>query len=184
MSKSKATLPPDRDRCEFPKRNGEPCKNPAGAGTDHTGYGLCKLHGGNTPSGRKSAQTQMQKDLVHRYGAPVEVGPKEALLQELARTAGHVAFLEEKVHSIEEGKISYDVFGNKVPDFFLDWYRKERAHLKEVARDCARAGVEERQIELMEEQGRMLAEKVRGLLDDLGIDLANAKVQELIRKWL
>lgn len=37
--------------------NGNPCKNPAGMGTDHKGYGRCKIHGGlatgpKTPEGK------------------------------------------------------------------------------------------------------------------------------------
>lgn len=31
-----------------PARHGRPCQRPAGWGTDHVGYGLCKLHGGST----------------------------------------------------------------------------------------------------------------------------------------
>lgn len=31
------------------KSTGKPCKRPAGWGTDHVGFGRCKLHGGATP---------------------------------------------------------------------------------------------------------------------------------------
>lgn len=41
------------------KREGRPCQQPAGWGTDHAGYGRCKLHGGRSPSGRNSARRQM-----------------------------------------------------------------------------------------------------------------------------
>lgn len=39
--------------CGVTKRDGsgDPCKLPAGWGTDHVGEGACKLHGGVTPTG-------------------------------------------------------------------------------------------------------------------------------------
>ena len=36
-------------------QGGGTCTRPAGWGTDHPGYGRCKLHGGCVPSGRKAA---------------------------------------------------------------------------------------------------------------------------------
>ena len=37
----------DLDTCGAETRDGSPCKNRAGKGTDHLGEGRCKLHGGN-----------------------------------------------------------------------------------------------------------------------------------------
>lgn len=39
------------------KQGGGTCRRPAGAGTDHPGYGACSLHTGSTPTGRKHAET-------------------------------------------------------------------------------------------------------------------------------
>ena len=36
------------------KSTGEPCKNPAGFGTNHVGTGRCKYHGGATPKGQRN----------------------------------------------------------------------------------------------------------------------------------
>lgn len=66
-------LPPDRAdadlhaqpkrkcgaRTRAAKREGRPCQQAAGWGTDHPGYGRCKLHGGRTPSGRNAARRAM-----------------------------------------------------------------------------------------------------------------------------
>ena len=43
--------------CGATKRQGDksPCRRPAGAGTDHPGFGACKLHGGSTPNAGKHA---------------------------------------------------------------------------------------------------------------------------------
>jgi hypothetical protein len=46
------TYPMTDTVCGRPKRQGEgECQLPAGWGTEHTGEGACKLHGGNTPRG-------------------------------------------------------------------------------------------------------------------------------------
>src|SRR4051794_2422133 len=41
--------------CGAQRRNGDPCRRPAGWGTQHAGYGACKLHGGSTPNGHVHA---------------------------------------------------------------------------------------------------------------------------------
>jgi len=41
--------------CGAKNRQGLPCKQAQGWGTDHPGFGNCKLHGGGSPSGVKHA---------------------------------------------------------------------------------------------------------------------------------
>ena len=41
-------------QCGAKTRAGTPCTQPAGWGTDHVGWGRCKLHGGATPTGHRS----------------------------------------------------------------------------------------------------------------------------------
>ena len=57
------------------RQSGQPCKRPAGWGTDHPGAGRCKLHGGvgqvNLPGSRYSdlrARPRL-KELVNQYAA-------------------------------------------------------------------------------------------------------------------
>ena len=40
-------------RCEAKTRAGTPCQQKAGWGTDHTGIGRCKLHGGKSTGAPK-----------------------------------------------------------------------------------------------------------------------------------
>jgi hypothetical protein len=48
------------------------CRKQAGWGTDHLGYGPCRLHGGATRAHRKRAAEQMALDEMHRQlGMPV-----------------------------------------------------------------------------------------------------------------
>jgi hypothetical protein len=74
------------------RSTGKPCGRPAGWGTSHQGYGSCKLHGGCTATGIKAAEHAMAEQAIITYGLPREVDPHEALLEELHRTAGAVAY--------------------------------------------------------------------------------------------
>lgn len=46
--------------CEAKNRAGNPCRRPAGWGTDHPGFGRCKLHAGNTQTGKVAAERERQ----------------------------------------------------------------------------------------------------------------------------
>ncbi|WP_277543239.1 hypothetical protein [Haloarcula laminariae] len=56
-------------KCRATNRNGDPCKLPAGWGTDHTGDGRCKLHGGNAgaPSNNQNAAKHSLNSDPHYY---------------------------------------------------------------------------------------------------------------------
>lgn len=52
---------PRSKNCGATTRQGTDCGHRAGWGTDHPGFGRCKLHGGATPTGRKHAETLRQE---------------------------------------------------------------------------------------------------------------------------
>jgi len=89
------------ERCSAQTRGGEPCKKARGWGTGHVGFGRCRLHGGLSPSGIKAAGVQQARLAVRAYGLPREVDPHSALLEELHRTAGHVAWLGSQVAGLD-----------------------------------------------------------------------------------
>lgn len=150
--------------------------------------------------------------LVVTYGAPREVDPHTALLEELHRTAGHVAWLGELVatlqhdpdtdptvlgdggdhdptepHASKSGLKQYtrtERFTVEQESVWLRMYRDERAHLAKVAKDCIAAGIAERQVRLAEEQGRVLAEVVRSIVTGLGRDLNDPEVRRVVEPAL
>lgn len=86
------------------KSTGNPCSNPAGAGTSHPGYGVCKFHGGNTPMAKKNAAllmgTEIKEGWKMKFGGDrtlVNLTPEQALLEEVQRSAAFVRFLEEHI---------------------------------------------------------------------------------------
>src|SRR3954466_6759952 len=80
--------------CGATKKDGSgPCTRPAGWGTNHVGAGNCRKHGGSTPTGIKYGQRVAAEEAVKSYGLPREIDPDQALMEELWRCAGHVAWL-------------------------------------------------------------------------------------------
>ena len=49
------TTPHPMTLCGAKNRAGNPCRRPAGWGTDHAGFGNCKLHFGSTPNQKVAA---------------------------------------------------------------------------------------------------------------------------------
>ncbi|WP_154402723.1 hypothetical protein [Nocardioides speluncae] len=151
---------------------------------------MCRTHGGS--AGQVKAAAERRQDqaraaaAVVTFGLPREVDPHGALLEELHRTAGAVAWLEYVVRDLEQGEVVWGVT-EKVrkgsgehpgtdttkaarPNVWVQLYQQERKHLVEVAKACVSAGIEERRVRLAESQGVMLAAVVRGVLDRLDLD--------------
>lgn len=165
-----------------------PCALPAGWGTNHRGVGRCRKHGGNTRSHVSRAQRIQAERARDTYGLPINVPADVALLQELARTAGHVAWLFERVREtdpqalvwgtveeLEKGASEFpgvDVKKAAGPNAYLELYIRERRHLLDVAKAIAGLGLEERRVGLIERQGDAMAavfgRVLQRLVDGLG----------------
>jgi hypothetical protein len=161
----------DKRLCGGRRRDdsGETCRRPAGWGTNHPGHGPCKLHGGSTPNHAKAAQREAASDAVATYGLPREVEPAQALLEEVHRTAGHVAWLAQVINAGTPGDLSQWSEAGRKPSVFVDLYQGERAHLARVAKSALDAGIAERQVRMAEAQGELLAGVIRRVLDALDL---------------
>lgn len=176
------------DICGSQTRQGEPgelCQLRAGWGTDHVGIGRCKLHGGNTPDHRKQANGIKAAAAVVTFGLPREIDPQTALLEEVHRTAGHVAYLGQVVRDLEQSDLKQLDAGERFekPAVWVEMYERERTHLVKVAATCISAGIAERQVRLAEDQGRQLANVLRDVLADVFglLGEAGVSVEVLVR---
>lgn len=151
--------------------DGAPCRMEAGWGTDHLGHGRCKLHGGCTPTHVNAARREMAQEAAVRFGLPIEVDPQQALLDEVHRCAGMIAYFQHQVISIEEdhGEVTVPTMFGPAPTVYLALLGKERERLVKVAAECVRLGLDQRRVELAEQQGQLLATVLRGVLADLGV---------------
>lgn len=205
-------IPPD-DTCNARKRKhsgtkksgskgkdttGSPyCSKVAGWGTDHLGVGRCKLHGGNVPNHRQNAMEQIAEQGVEAFGLPVNIEPQDALLEELRRTAGIIAFYEQQIRETKHddltgpiGTAGTDVESGlahhprSAPNIWITLHREERVHYVKVAKTCIDAGIEERRVQIAEREGAVLAMVIRGILGEMKISLSDPTNRDIIRNWL
>lgn len=183
----------ESDRCGGTNRQGQSCGRSAGWGTEHPGLGKCKNHGGSTPTHKVAAQTEMARRAVATYGLPREVDPAVALLEEVHRTAGHVAWLHQVVtemdredlvwgvvEEVDKGSGEFtgtDTTSAAKPNIWLELYHRERKHLTDVCKAALAAGIAERQVRLAEQQGALIVGVIQRILDDLAL---TAEQRELV----
>lgn len=177
-------VPPDK-HCNGQKSNGSGnlCRMPAGYRTSHLGFGRCIHHGGKTPSGTKAAIKQMVHASIGSYaGVELDIDPIDALLGEVRRTAGHVAWLQER---ISEWTMDVSVEMTETHSTWLQVYQYERMHLARTSKIAIDAGVAQRQVALAESQGQLLASAISQILDGLGLSAdQKAMVPELVPQVL
>lgn len=170
------------------KGTGEQCQQPAASGQN-----VCRYHGANAKhslaKGKERVAEQKAAALVATYGLKITTTATEALLDEVQWTAGHVAWLRERVQEIEgaalvegtdrEHPLVWGVTKEKsggedrgtteeaAPNIWLKLYQQERTHLVRVCAEAIKAGIEERRIQLAEQQGALVAQAIRKILGDL-----------------
>lgn len=170
------------------------CTKTAGWGTDHLGSGACKLHGGNMKTHVRAAQQREAAKAVQQYGLDRVVDPHTALLEELARTAGHVDWLRVQIGGLADNELVGPI-GQEGPSesggyhhpqversVWIQLYQDERKHLTQVAATCIKVGIEERRVALAEQQGQMIAKVIQGVLGELKIEPEVAR--PILRKHL
>ncbi len=169
----------------FDDAGNELCTRPAGWGTPHPGFGRCKLHGGNTPDHVANGQREMARQAVASFGLPRQVGPRDALLEEVYRTAGAVDWLQRQVQALQSEEVIWgraeevvkdsgefpgtDTTNRAAVHVWVQLWQQERAHLVRVSKEAISAGIEERRVRLAEQQGAMLASVIKAILGDLDL---------------
>lgn len=167
-------------KCGARNRNGTTCKRPAGWGTEHNGWGNCSYHGGATPTGIKFAGRQEAEAeagaAVLKYGLPRTVDPATAMLEEVYRSAGTVAFLGSIVAKLtDDGLVD-----GAAPSVWVRMFNDERKHLAQVSRSTVDAKIAERHVKVAEVVGGQLAVFARALTMALGHDPDDAGIREIV----
>jgi hypothetical protein len=155
----------------------------------------------------------MAEVAVEVYGLPRKVDPHLALLEEVHRCAGHVAWLAQEVRSLTEAQVVWGVsrrtteapqpLGDQGGDaeskltlstvktearaevsVWLKLYMEERKQLVEVSCAAIACGVVELQVRVSERQAQLIRNVIAGVLGDLGVDLDEDGVRSALRRHL
>lgn len=96
-------------------------------------------------------------------GAAISVDPGSALLEEVHRTAGHVAWLGQQVAEMQglQGPAAKSL---------LDLYQREREHLVRTSKMTLDAGVAERELRFVQQQGQLIAHVLVAALQALDLN--------------
>lgn len=157
-------------KCNSLKRNGqERCELPAGSGTDHPGWGACRYHGGNSPALRKSAVRAQVRDMAQE----LDMDPHDALLFAVRLAAGTVNWIRSRILDLEEsgsdGTSEELAAEAAMIESLHKVYGEERDRLAKAAKLAIDAGIDERRIQLEEDQGVLIAKAVTAILTDIGL---------------
>ena len=125
------------------------------------------------------------KQAADALGLLIEISPEQALLDEVQRCAGMVAFYQARME--EQAAVSFDdlVWGHTKsklggedagetyeakPSVWLLLWNEERDRLVKVCAAALRAGIEERRVKLAEQQGILVAAVIRRILTRLNLN--------------
>jgi hypothetical protein len=136
---------------------------------------------GSTPTLNRKAMIEMART----FGDPVGIHPADAIARTIASTAGHVAWLAEKIGSFSLPEITkLDEDGVETVQgmtqnqkMWFEIYQQERDRLVKYSEIAIRAGLAERQVALAEAQGELLAQAIDRVIAGLG--LTDAQLQRV-----
>lgn len=175
-----------RKRCKANARStGEQCTKYAIEGGT-----VCRYHGGASPQARKAAAdrvtTEKAAAAAKLFALPKDISPAEALIDLVKWTAGEVDYWRAEVQRIaaqEPAKLTAGVTrvekGTRdradvdmrtietVPHIAYRMLTDAQERLAKFAAAALKAGVEERRVKLAEDQGALVAQVIRAVLDDL-----------------
>ena len=169
--------------CGAKTRNGGTCKR-----SPVPGGKRCRMHGGASPQAKAAAERRLavaaaEKE-VARLGVRRDIHPAEALLELVHWTAGEVDYWRARVVEIadtDEDALTWGV--TRVKDGGDDRGTTSEAgptvayrmltdasnRLAAYAAAALKAGVDERRVRIAEQQGRLVADVIRGILTDLNL---------------
>jgi hypothetical protein len=165
---------------------------------------VCASHGAKAPQVKAAAAERVrQAEIVEAarvYGVPREIEPALGLLEEICRTAGTISWLGEIVAGLKQQDIVFGTArlvrssgtgtGQRGGDTesttavreaklnpWVELLFRERKHFAEVCAKAVALGLADRELQIAEQQGRLVASIVRAILGDEVLALSPAQLE-------
>lgn len=179
-----------RWECVSPRSRGRgTCHGSAVADTDR-----CRMHQGKRAA--DAISEAKAREAVITYGLPRDISPADALLEEVRCTAGHVAWLRERVAERQQDELIWgktekveirasEFEGTNTTEaakthMWLVLYMQERKHLVDVCKAAISCGIEERRVKLAEQQGQLLNGVIKRILARLDLSAAQSALLPVV----
>lgn len=153
------------------------------------GQSTCRFHGGSTRSATAKGEQRLALARIREtlatdqlaMGGQLDVSPTDAMLLMVKEAAFNVAFLRSMVERLQQGYesglgVGDGLVGRVDADSFkasehviVAMYDRERDRLVRYAKLCRDAGIEEKKVQVMEEQGRWLTRTIDLVFERLGL---------------
>lgn len=157
--------------CGAKTRAGGACQRPSGWGTDHAGYGRCKLHGGSTVNGRKQGQ-RLRLSAVQ----PEPIGGFDAIERSLGILNGLMSAVKAELDRDDE-----HVLDGEQLHATLRLARDAARDLATVGKLAADVGLDERRLQLETAKLSLVAATLRAVFADPELDLTGAQQELAVR---
>jgi hypothetical protein len=176
----------DKRYCGARKKQSEgTCTRPAGWGTDHPGFGRCKLHGGCAPGPRLDALNQQAAAELARLDVPPVTDPLTELARVAAQAVAWKNAMGEKVNELTS--LRYEAAAGTGEQLRAEIALWERALDRCVATLTAMAklNIEDRLAGVRKQTADMLERALDAALEASGTGLdGKQKAREAFRRQL
>lgn len=158
--------------CGAKKRQGEgTCTQTAGWGTNHVGFGPCKLHGGSSPSVALLVVEQQGRELFGKI-AP-DIVPVDNPLAAYAEFAGRVMAWMQLMDSLLDQLRTVDVAmagTGEQARAAVQLYERAMDRVNTVLASYARLNIDSRLAAITEQQAKTVMRAIEAVITHLGAD--------------